>query len=238
MRLVTNVVALSSIVVWTLACGGPGAGEGAVADDLRIVPGGEGADDGEATPPGGSGTGGDCTLTQGFWKTHEASWPVDSLVIGGQTYSQAELLDLLWTSVNGDGSLILGHQLIAAMLNVANGATPIAAIAEADAWMAANADADGRLPYGTAPGDEVSSLRDALAAFNQGNTGPGHCDDKPNGGEGGGSSTGSGGSGTGSGGAGSGTGGEPGNVCTECSIDEHCGTNAYCSSGCCYDIPL
>jgi hypothetical protein len=225
MRLLRGTVTISSIVVWAFACSAPAPGEGAASDELGL---------GLGAPQGGeNAAGGDCTLTQGYWKTHDAAWPVDTLVIGGQSYSQAELLDLLWTPVMGDGSLLLAHQLIAAMLNVANGATPTGAIADADAWMAANADADGRLPYGVPPNDEVSSLGDALAAFNEGTTGPGHCDDNPGGGEGGGSSTGTGGSGE------TGDGGESGGTeCSDCTTDEQCGTNAFCSNGCCFDIAL
>lgn len=225
MRLLQGTITLSTLALWAFACNAPLPGEGAASDELEL---------GLGAPQGGeSAAGGDCTLTQGYWKTHDAAWPVDALVIGGQSYSKAELLELLWTPVAGDGSLLLAHQLIAAMLNVANGATPTTAIADADAWMAANADADGRLPYGGLPSDEVSALGDALAAFNEGATGPGHCDDNPGGGEGGGSSTGTGGSGdTGEGG------GSGGTECTDCTTDEQCGTNAFCSNGCCYDIAL
>lgn len=126
-----------------------------------------------------------CTLTQGYWKNHESAWPVASLTLGAETYGQAELLDLLRTPVSSDASLILAHQLIAAKLNVAAGASTsaavAAAIADADAWMIANADADGRLPYGTSSGSaahgSASVLGDALAAFNQGESGTPHCDD-------------------------------------------------------------
>lgn len=128
----------------------------------------------DVPPPPGEG----CTLTQGYWKNHEDAWPVDSLVIGGVSYDQDELLALLWTPVRGDGSISLAHQLIAALLNVESGASPVDAIADAQAWMAANADADGRLPYGTHP-RLTSSLNDALAAFNEGEGGVRHCDDEP-----------------------------------------------------------
>jgi hypothetical protein len=69
-----------------------------------------------------------CPLTQGFWKNHSA-WPVTSLTLGTTTYTEAELITILKTPVAGDASLILAHQLIAAMLNVANGskAAPISA---------------------------------------------------------------------------------------------------------------
>jgi hypothetical protein len=139
----------------------------------------------------------DCTLTQGYWKNHSDAWPVDSLTIGGTTYSKDELLAILWTPTTGDASLILGHQLIAALLNGAAGASVPpeveTALADADAWMAANKDADGKLPYGTpktgAAHDEAVALSATLDSYNQGTIGPGHCGD--------GSTSGSGGSGGG-----------------------------------------
>jgi hypothetical protein len=63
-----------------------------------------------------------CPLTQGYWKNHATKWPVTSLTIGCQTYTQAELLTIFNTPPKGDASIILMHQLIAAMLNDANGA--------------------------------------------------------------------------------------------------------------------
>jgi hypothetical protein len=66
----------------------------------------------------------ECPLTQGFWKNHPAAWGVDSggLVIGGQSYTQAELITILQTPPSGgNAALILAHQLIAAQLNVDTG---------------------------------------------------------------------------------------------------------------------
>jgi len=65
-----------------------------------------------------------CPLTQGFWKNHPAAWGVDSagLTIGGQSYTQADLLTILQTPPSGgNATLILAHQLIAAQLNVDTG---------------------------------------------------------------------------------------------------------------------
>ncbi|WP_148314448.1 hypothetical protein [Sorangium cellulosum] len=172
---------------------------------------GEGNGNVVVSPPTSEGDG--CTLTQGYWKNHEESWPVSSLTIGGETYSQAELLEIFRTPPKGDASLILGHQLIAALLNTASGASDAAldgALADVEAWMAANKDTDdGRLPYGVKRGgaaDEAVSLSGTLADFNEGGIGPGHCDDGP------GSGSGSTGSGSGSTGGGDdcGCGGDPG----------------------------
>ncbi|WP_437277546.1 hypothetical protein WME90_40865 [Sorangium sp. So ce375] len=144
---------------------------------------GEGSGNVVTSTPTSEGDG--CTLTQGYWKNHEESWPTSTLTIGGVDYTQEELLDLFRTAPRGDTSLILGHQLIAALLNVRSGADDAAlggALADAEAWMVANKDADGRLPYGIKQGDaadEAVSLGGALADFNEGGTGPGHCDGGP-----------------------------------------------------------
>ena len=127
---------------------------------------------------------GGCTYTQGFWATHgpipvgnnENLWPVTSLDVGSVTYTDLQLLSIFNTPAQGNGLLTLAHQLIAAKLNVANGAdsTDIAqVISDADALI-------GSLvvpPIGggfLAPG-ATSTLVQALADYNEGVTGPGHC---------------------------------------------------------------
>lgn len=127
-----------------------------------------------------------CTLTQGYWKNHEEHWPTDGLTIGYEAYTRAQLLALLRTPTRGDASLILGHQLIAALLNEAAGAgSPdfTAASEDGQAWMRTHADTDGRLPYGvaasTAAGTEGTGISDRLAHFNEGAGDLPHCDDGP-----------------------------------------------------------
>jgi hypothetical protein len=100
----------------------------------------------DSTPPTGP-----CPKSQGHWKNNPALWPVESLMLGDETYSKDELLVILGLPVgsgkNADASLILARQLIAAKLNVLNGSdpTPIAAsITAADALLAAES---GKLPY-------------------------------------------------------------------------------------------
>lgn len=132
-----------------------------------------------------------CTLTQGYWKTHPSAWPVPGLTIGGVYYSRSQLINFLKTAPRGDASIILGHQLVATLLNVASGASVPPevqqAIDDAQAWMAANKDADGTLPYGirpTADGvpnsavwDEAINLGAVLDLYNNGLNvnGPPHC---------------------------------------------------------------
>jgi len=103
-------------------------------------------------------------------------WPVASLTLGSVSYTDLQLLSIFNTPAQGNGLLTLAHQLIAAKLNIANGAdsTAIAqAISDADALI-------GSLvvpPVGgglLAPG-ATSTLVQALTAYNEGLTGPGHC---------------------------------------------------------------
>ena len=121
-----------------------------------------------------------CTYTQGYWKNHPAAWPVGSLMLGNVNYTAAELLSILNTPAGGNGLIILAHQLIAAKLNIANGADPTfinPTITSADA-------AIGNLvcpPVGgdfLAPGS-TSADAHGLDDWNNGLTGPGHCAPTP-----------------------------------------------------------
>jgi hypothetical protein len=128
-----------------------------------------------------------CTYTQGFWKTHgpagpsENAWP-PSVLSGGMTlgsvnYTAAQLQSIFNAPAAGNGLIVLAHQLIAAKLNIANGASVPPAVATA----IANADAlIGSLvipPVGSgflSPA-ATSTLTSTLTDYNEGATGPGHC---------------------------------------------------------------
>lgn len=130
-------------------------------------------------PPPPPPPGDDCTLTQGFWKNHPEAWPVSSLVLGSVTYTADQLEDIFDQPVAGNGLISLAHQLIAAKLNIANGAGPNSVQDDVDA---ADALIDGLVvpPVGSgflAP-SVTSALNDSLTDFNEGTTGPGHCPDE------------------------------------------------------------
>ena len=125
-----------------------------------------------------------CTYTQGYWKTHGPvptgnntnQWAVTGLILGSVNYTDLELQSILDTPAQGNGLISMAHQLIAAKLNVAAGADDSAiagAIAAADALI-------GSLvvpPVGAgslSPG-ATSALNTALTNYNEGATGPGHC---------------------------------------------------------------
>ncbi|HEX9198443.1 MAG TPA: hypothetical protein VF865_02715 [Acidobacteriaceae bacterium] len=67
-----------------------------------------------------------CPATQGFWKHHLI--PVPSLTIGGITYTRAQLVAILNTPAGGNATLILMHQLIAALANEAAGAQHVGVV--------------------------------------------------------------------------------------------------------------
>jgi hypothetical protein len=89
-----------------------------------------------------------CPQPQGYWKNNPDAWPVDSLMLGSQTYTKTELLTILMTATRGDASLILADQLIAAKLNIANGSgepAPVpSTITHADSVLSGFS---GKLPY-------------------------------------------------------------------------------------------
>jgi hypothetical protein len=130
-----------------------------------------------------------CTLTQGYWKTHNdgvclidsssplcVAWPVSGLTLGTVAYTNAQLVTILNTPAAGDNLLSLAHQLIAAKLNVAHGADPTAVaqtIADADTFIGGMAVGVNPLPKSL--NGAASALTSALTAYNEGSTGPGHC---------------------------------------------------------------
>jgi len=132
-------------------------------------------------------TGDDCTFTLGYWKTHGPSpcvsgnntnvWPVAGLTLGNNFYTDAQLCAILQMPAGGNGLLILAHQLIAAKLNIANGAnpTPVAAdIAAADAII-------GNLNplTDTLPASAADPYAHNLDNFNNGLTSVPHCGETP-----------------------------------------------------------
>jgi hypothetical protein len=136
---------------------------------------------------GGEEGGPGCTLTQGYWKTHGPAakgnngnmWPASAIpmTLGSVSYTAIQLQSIFNTPVEGNGLIALAHQLIAAKLNIANGAngtTINATIAAADALIGGLVVPP--VGSGNLATSVTSALNDALAAFNQGQTGPGHCD--------------------------------------------------------------
>jgi hypothetical protein len=122
----------------------------------------------------------DCTFTQGYWKNHGSQWPVSSLKLGTVSYSKQQLISILNNPAQGNGLIILAHQLIAAKLNIAQGAdpSPISAVV---------ADADGLIGNKVCPPigagflqpNVVDTDAQALDSYNNGNTSVPHCGSTP-----------------------------------------------------------
>jgi YVTN family beta-propeller protein len=117
-----------------------------------------------------------CPLVQGLWKNSPDTWPVTSLTLGSQTYTQAELLTLFDTSPRGDASVILARQLIAAKLNIANGSNPNpirSTIADADKLLS---QFFGKLPYNVETssdiGQQMVNHANVLDRYNNGGLTP------------------------------------------------------------------
>ncbi len=112
-----------------------------------------------------------CPVGQGYWK-NTPTWPVTELTLGGQTYSQVEVIILLNTPPAGDASLILAQQLIAAKLNAAQGldaGVVMGVIAQGDSVLSGFS---GKLPYNLpsseTTGQTLVNLSNILVSYNEG----------------------------------------------------------------------
>jgi uncharacterized delta-60 repeat protein len=105
-----------------------------------------------------------CARSAGFWRQHRGEWPVNSLTLGSQSYTAAEIAELLKTPIRGDASLLLARELIASKFNLAGGAgSPelSALVSSADALLSGFS---GRLPYQVPPGSSAGRSMVALSA--------------------------------------------------------------------------
>ncbi len=78
------------------------------------------------------------TGTPGYWKNHPEAWPVESITVGGVSYSKAQALAILDQS-GKDKSITMFSSLVSAKLNVLAGnddSCVSSTITAADAWMA------------------------------------------------------------------------------------------------------
>ncbi|HEX5637337.1 MAG TPA: T9SS type A sorting domain-containing protein [Gammaproteobacteria bacterium] len=119
-----------------------------------------------------------CPKSQGYWKNNPSAWPASALpmMLGtSNIYTKQQLRKILntaaGTGTKADASLILAHQLIAAKLNIAAGATAPASVSSAIS--AADAAIGTRLipmnvKTNTTLGKTMTSLAKTLESFNTG----------------------------------------------------------------------
>jgi hypothetical protein len=131
-----------------------------------------------------------CTLTQGYWKTHsdygpakksDATWdllagglgPDTTFFLSGQTW-----YEVFWTAPKkGNAYYQLAHQYMAAKLNILAGASSTASVDAAITW--AETFFSTYTPSNWPKGLKTTIVQNAgvLGSYNEGVTGPGHCDE-------------------------------------------------------------
>ncbi|HEU4721094.1 MAG TPA: hypothetical protein VFS59_06995 [Gemmatimonadaceae bacterium] len=116
---------------------------------------------------------GGCTFTQGWYKNHTDQWPAGfspNTVFDGWL----SWIDLYNTPPKGGNAYIqLAHQYMTALMNVANGAAVPANVQTALNTAAAYFAGGGA---GTGGATDITGVAAILDAYNNGLTGPGHCD--------------------------------------------------------------
>lgn len=112
-----------------------------------------------------------CPLSQGYWKNHTSAWQLTMVQLGtSYTVSAVQAEALLETPVKGDASVNLAHQLIAALLNIANGSDPSsvsAAIADAQTAIGGGAIPE-HVHSSSALGQQMVTDAQVLNAYNSG----------------------------------------------------------------------
>ena len=147
---------------------------------------------GQDAGPGHDAGGGDagCTRTQGYWKTHSEHGPAPfddtwrelpdgsdtTFFLSGGTYYEA-----ISTPSRGNAYTILARQYIGAQLNQLAGASIPAGTADAfaeatDIFSTYTPARIAALPSSSPLRARIIELAGILADYNEGDTGPGHCD--------------------------------------------------------------
>lgn len=93
--------------------------------------------DGVCPPPEPPPCGCAGTATPGYWKNHPEAWPVESITLGGVTYTKEAAIERLGMP-DGDKRQTIFRALLAAKLNVLNGCDSseiMGTIGTADSWL-------------------------------------------------------------------------------------------------------
>lgn len=132
-----------------------------------------------------------CVYGQGYWQRHGPVppgqseelyiWPQsvkdNGLMLGTVSYTAVQLQSILYATGATNGLVKLAHQLIAAKLNIANGAddsTIASTIVAADALIGGLVIPP--VGSGSLTNQQVAALNEALSAYNEGDGGVEFCD--------------------------------------------------------------
>jgi hypothetical protein len=146
-----------------------------------------------------------CTLTQGYWKTHNASFkggakaddnwdqitPLKELsgffttansypVLGPNNISAPfTWFSVFWTAPKGNPYYNLAHQYMAAKLNILNGASTTPAVDSAILYAEDLFDSNSpTTSWSKAQKHAMTTNAGILGSYNEGQIGPGHCDEQ------------------------------------------------------------
>ena len=112
-----------------------------------------------------------CTSTAGYWANHPGAWCVQSISIGGHTYTPAEAIAIIENSTSGDKTYSLAAQLIGAKLNTdcggADSSCVALAIIAADAWLVLHPVGSG-VTSNSAAWKQVKAAYNTLTDYNEG----------------------------------------------------------------------
>ncbi len=126
-----------------------------------------------------------CTYTQGYWKTHNASftggapanptWNSVGTLKEQTPFYQSDntWFGVFWTQPAGNAYYTLAHQYMAAKLNVLRGAPMPSNVTTA--FNTATTLLSSTAPDGNTSGDQWTQLAGLLGSYNEGNQGVPHC---------------------------------------------------------------
>jgi len=110
------------------------------------------------------------TGTPGYWKNHPQAWPVESITIGGVTYTKSQAIEVIKGS-GGDKSNTLFSSLVCAMLNVGlgnNSACINDTLYAAQNWMATYGPAGSKVKANSPAWKAGEPLHTTLDKYNNG----------------------------------------------------------------------
>jgi hypothetical protein len=110
------------------------------------------------------------TGTPGYWKNHPDAWPVQSITVGGKTYSEAQAIAWLG-AVGKDRTTTMFASLVPAMLNVMIGNDKSCIQSTIDAanyWMAKYGPVGNNVAGGSAAWQIGDPIHNTLDAYNNG----------------------------------------------------------------------